>query len=74
MTTPKTGPCWSCDAANSPAYHCERGHEWFCCDEVCGQKVEPNGVVDWDHCPECQDIYDADDEQEQEANSDKRHF
>lgn len=54
------GVCWSCDAPNSPAYHCERGHEWFCCEETCGQTVEANGVVDWDHCHECQEQADFD--------------
>jgi len=51
-----TGPCWSCDAPSSPAYRCARGHVWFACEDECGQKVEANGIVDWDDCHECQDI------------------
>ncbi len=58
-----TGPCWSCDAPNSPAYSCGYGHEWFCCEETCGQKVNASGIVDWEYCHDCQDQADHDEKE-----------
>ena len=50
-----TGPCWSCDAPDSPRYECDsQRHAWHCCAETCGQKVEKDGSVAWDDCHECQ--------------------
>lgn len=77
-----TGPCWSCDAPESPAYRCQRGHSWFCCEETCGQKVSdgtgpydaPAGVVEWDDCPECREDERQGEEEWAEANADRRHF
>ena len=57
---PTTGPCWSCDAANSPGYCCTRGHEWAACAECDTPAMNAKGLVEWDNCPECQgEEYDA---------------
>ncbi len=76
------GPCWSCDAPNSPAYVCDHGHEWFCCEETCGQKVGVGAlphnkglpIVDWDDCHECQDLARLDEEEFRARTEDRRDF